>query len=197
MIFRSRFSLFALCLACSAIPAFVNAAPVREGEGYVARQESLHTFFNALAAPLGKPVIVSKAASRKTISGEFSLLHPQSTLERVARQMGMIWYNDGQAVYLYEAAEAKSTVVSLNIITVDKLQGFLRRSGLLDARYPLRNDGLRTFYVSGPPVYVDLVLQAARFMDTQSADLQLGQQRIGVIRLQKHLRRGSQVSNAR
>lgn len=184
MISRSRFSLFALWLACSAIPAFVNAAPVREGEGYVARQESLHTFFNALAAPLGKPVVVSKAASRKTISGEFSLLHPQSTLERVARQMGLIWYNDGQAVYLYEAAEAKSTVVSLNIITVDKLQGFLRRSGLLDARYPLRNDGLRTLYVSGPPVYVDLVLQAARFMDTQSADLQLGQQRIGVIRLQ-------------
>jgi type III secretion protein C len=181
---RSRSCLFALWLACSALPIIANAEPVREGQGYMARQESLRTFFDALSAPLGKPVIVSKAASRKTISGEFSLAKPQRTLERIVRQMGLIWYDDGQAVYLYDAAEAKSSVASLNTITVDKLQGFLRRSGLLDSRYPLRNDGLRTFYVSGPPIYVDLVMQAAQFMDNQSADLQLGQQRIGVIRLQ-------------
>jgi type III secretion protein C len=98
--------------------------------------------------------------------------------------MGLIRYDDGQTVYLYDAAEAKSTVVALNTITVDKLESFLRRSGLLDSRYPLRTDGLRTFYISGPPIYVDLVMQAAQFMDNQSSDLQLGQQRICVIRLQ-------------
>ncbi|WDG76018.1 type III secretion system outer membrane ring subunit SctC [Pseudomonas chlororaphis] len=160
-----------------------SAAPARDGEGYVARQESLRTFFDALSASLGKPIILSKAAARRTISGEFSLVAPQQTLERIVRQMALIWYSDGQALYVYEAAEAKSAVISLNTITVQKLDGFLRRSGLRDARYPLRNDGLRTFYVSGPPIYVDLVVQAAHFMDNQSADLQLGQQRIGVINL--------------
>lgn len=184
MISRSRFILCALWLGCSAVPNLVSADPVRKDEGYLARQESLRTFFDALAAQLGKPVIASKAASRKTISGQFSMVQPQRTLERITRQMALIWYDDGQAVYVYDAAEAKNSVVSLNTITVDKLQAFLRRSGLLDTRYPLRNDGLRTFYVSGPPIYVDLVMQAAQFMDTQSADLQLGQQRIGVIRLQ-------------
>ncbi|WP_350597525.1 type III secretion system outer membrane ring subunit SctC [Pseudomonas sp. 65/3-MNA-CIBAN-0223] len=183
MMFK-RFCSPAVALAlCCVLPVTALAAPAREGEGYVARQESLRTFFDALSAPLGKPIVLSKAAARRTITGEFSLAEPQQTLERIARQMALIWYSDGQSLYVYEAAEAKSTVVSLNTITVEKLNGFLRRSGLLDARYPLRNDGLRTFYVAGPPIYVDLVMQAARFMDTQSADLQLGQQRIGVINL--------------
>ena len=71
----------------------------------------------------------------------------------------------------------------MNTITVARLESFLRRSGLEDKRFPLRNDGARTLYVSGPPIYVDLVIQAAHYMDTQSADLQLGQQRIGVIQL--------------
>lgn len=168
---------------CCVLPMVSQAAPVRSGEGYVARQESLRTFFDALSGPLGKPIILSKAAARRTISGDFSLVSPQQTLERIARQMALIWYSDGQALYVYEAAEAKSSVISLNTITVEKLSAFLRRSGLQDARYPLRNDGLRTFYVSGPPIYVDLVVQAAQFMDNQSADLQLGQQRIGVIKL--------------
>ena len=155
----------------------------RSGEGYIARQESLRTFFEALSAALGKPVIASKAAAKRSITGEFSLAQPQQTLERIARHMSLIWYYDGHAVYVFEAAENKSAVIALNTITVDKLTHFLRRSQLLDPRFPLRSDGLRTAYISGPPIYVDLIMQAAAFMDAQSADLQLGQQRIGIIHL--------------
>jgi type II secretory pathway component GspD/PulD (secretin) len=182
MMFKRLYPLAVMLALCCALP-ITSLAAARDGEGYVARQENLRTFFDALSAPLGKPIILSKAAARRTISGEFSLAAPQQTLERIVRQMALIWYSDGQALYVYEAAEAKSSVISLNTITVDKLNGFLRRSGLRDARYPLRHDGLRTFYVSGPPIYVDMVMQAAQFMDTQSADLQLGQQRIGIISL--------------
>ncbi|TKK37756.1 EscC/YscC/HrcC family type III secretion system outer membrane ring protein [Pseudomonas fluorescens] len=172
--------MFALCCV---MPLASAAVAGHDAEGYVARQESLRSFFEALSVPLGKPVILSKAATRRTISGDFSLASPQQTLDRIIRQMALISYSDGQALYVYEAAEAKSAVISLSTITVEKLEGFLRRSGLHDARYPLRNDGLRTFYVAGPPIYVDLITQAAQFMDNQSADLQLGQQRIGVLNL--------------
>lgn len=183
MMFKNTYPRASLLALCCVLCMPLSAAPVRDGEGYVARQENIGRFFDVLSAPLGKPIILSKAAGRRTISGEFSLVLPQQTLERIVQQMALIWYSDGQAIYVYEAAEAKSTVVSLNTITVEKLDSFLRRSGLRDARYPLRHDGLRTFYVSGPPIYVDLVMQAAQFMDNQSAELQLGQQRIGVIRL--------------
>jgi type III secretion system YscC/HrcC family outer membrane pore protein len=179
----NAFPIGAVALAlCFCLPLVV-AAPLPTGEGYVARQESLRTFFEALSAALGKPIITSKSAGKRTVTGDFSLAAPGRTLERVTRQMGLIRYDDGQSVYIYEAAESKSAVISLNTITVAKLDSFLRRSGLEDKRFPLRNDGARTLYVSGPPIYVDLVIQAAHYMDTQSADLQLGQQRIGVIQL--------------
>ena len=179
----NAFPIGAVALAlCFCLPLVV-AAPLPTGEGYVARQESLRTFFEALSAALGKPIITSKSAGKRTVTGDFSLAAPGRTLERVTRQMGLIRYDDGQSVYIYEAAESKSAVISLNTITVARLESFLRRSGLEDKRFPLRNGGARTLYVSGPPIYVDLVIQAAHYMDTQSADLQLGQQRIGVIQL--------------
>lgn len=153
-------------------------------DSYVAREQSLRTFFAELSGPLGKPVIVSKAAAAKKISGEFDLSSAQRTFERIAGQMGLIWYSDGQAIYLYDAAELRSSVVSLQTLTVAKLQAFLQRSGLHDSRYPLRHDGLRTFHVSGPPMYVDLILQAAQLMDNQRSELLLGKQQIGVIQVQ-------------
>lgn len=183
----NTFAIWLLLPIFCAFSALANAAgpagAPRTGEGYVARQESLRTFFEALSAPLGKPIIVSKAAAKRSVTGEFALAQPQQTLERVARQMSLIWYHDGHAVYVYEAAESKSAVIALNTLTVNKLSGFLRSAKLLDSRYPLRSDGLRTLYVAGPPIYVDLIMQAAAFMDAQSADLQLGKQRIGIIHL--------------
>jgi type II secretory pathway component GspD/PulD (secretin) len=175
-----RFAPTLLCglLILAPVPTLALA------DSYVAREQSLRTFFAELSGPLGKPVIVSKAAAAKKISGEFDLSSAQRTFERIAGQMGLIWYSDGQAIYLYDASELKSSIVSLQTLTVDKLQAFLQRSGLHDSRYPLRNDGLRTFHISGPPMYVDLVLQAAQLMDNQRSELLLGKQQIGVIQVQ-------------
>ncbi|WP_230149746.1 type III secretion system outer membrane ring subunit SctC [Pseudomonas brassicacearum] len=148
---------------------------------FEAREQSARTFFSELSGSLGKPVIVSKVAAAKRIGGTFDLRIPQRTFERVSTQMGLIWYSDGQAIYLYDASEIKSAMMSLQTLTVAKLQDFLGRSGLHDARYPLHHDGLRTFHVSGPPMYVDLVVQAAGLMDNQRSELLLGKQQIGVI----------------
>lgn len=150
---------------------------------FEAREQSARTFFSELSGSLGRPVIVSKVAAAKRIGGTFDLRSPQQTFERVSVQMGLIWYSDGQAIYLYDASEIKSSMASLQTLTVAKLLAFLQQSGLHDTRYPLRNDGLRTFHVSGPPIYVDIVLQAAQLMDNQRSDLLLGKQQIGVIQV--------------
>jgi len=153
------------------------------GDSYQARDESLHTFFTALSVPLGLPIVVSQAAARKRISGMFDLDSAQQILETTALQQGLIWYSDGQVLYLYNAGEAKSSVVALRHISVEMLRGFMRRSGLNEARYPLRESGARTFYVSGPPNYVDQVLRLAQLMDRQRAELRLRQQMIGVVQV--------------
>jgi type III secretion protein C len=178
--------LFSLPLVPVCLNAVLLLAPlVAQAEIYQfeAREQSARTFFTELSGPLGKPVIVSKAAAAKRVSGTFDLLTPQRTFERISVQMGLIWYSDGQAIYLYDASEFKSSMMSLQTLTVARLQAFLERSGLHDRRYPLRHDGLRTFHVSGPPMYVDLVVQAAGMMDNQRSELLLGKQQIGVIQV--------------
>ncbi len=131
------------------------------GESYEAQDESLHTVFTALSVPLGTSIVVSRAVARKRLSAVLDFDAPQQTLEALVLQQGLIGYDDGQVLYLYDASEAKSSAVALRHISVDRLRALMRRSGLDESRYPLRESGERTFYVSGPPNYVDRVLRLA------------------------------------
>ncbi|WP_046167827.1 type III secretion system outer membrane ring subunit SctC [Chromobacterium vaccinii] len=173
----------ALCLAAGALAA-PEPGEVADGAGYVARKDSLRSFFDAISSKLKKPVILSKQAARKQVSGEFDLSNPQALLERMTQQLGLVWYHDGQSIYVYDASETRNAVVALRNVSLSAFNGFLRKSGLYDKRYPLRGDSRSgAFYVSGPPMYVDLVINAAGFMDKQSEGMDLGRLKIGVIKL--------------
>ena len=153
------------------------------GELYQAREENLYTVFTALSEPLGLPIVVSQAVARKRLTAALDFKAPQQTLEALALQQGLIWYSDGQALYIYDADEAKRSAVTLRHLSVDRLRSLMRRSGLDESRHPLRESGARTFYVSGPPHYVDQVLRLAQLLDRQRADLRVGAQAFGVVQV--------------
>lgn len=164
------------------IALLLGSAPAW-GEVYRAQDESLHTVFSALSVPLGLPVVVSREVALKRFTGTLDFNAPQQVLEAVVSQQGLIVHNDGQAIYLYEASEAKSSAVALRHISVDRFRGLMRRSGLDESRYPLRESGERMFYVSGPAGYVDQVLRLAQLMDRQRAELRVGTQAFGVVQV--------------
>ena len=153
------------------------------GETYQAQDESLHTFFTALSVPFGLPIVVSREAARRRISGTYDFGNARQVLEAVARQYGLIWHSDGQVLHLYDAGEAKSSAVALRHISVEKLTGLMRRSGLDDSRHPLRQSGERMFYVTGPSNYVDQVLRLAQTLDRPQADLRVGPHTFGVVQV--------------
>lgn len=172
-IFRFRLLLMALLLGGA--PAW--------GEVYRAQDESLHTVFTALSIPLGLPIVVSRTVALTRFSGALDLDAPQQALQGVVSQHDLIEYSDGQAIYVYDASEAKRSVVALRHISVERFRGLMRRSGLDESRYPLREAGGRTFYVSGPPNYVDQVLRLAQLMDRRRAALRVGAQAFGVVQV--------------
>ncbi|MGY2398930.1 type III secretion system outer membrane ring subunit SctC [Pseudomonas sp. SDO5271_S396] len=176
-ILRARLCGWLLCAAL-----LLSGASAR-GETYLAHEQNLHTFFTALSAPLGLPVVVSREVARRHLSGTFDFDAAQQTLQTVAQQHDLIWYGDGQVLHLYHANEAKSSAVALRHISVDRLRDHMRRSGLDESRYPLRKSGERTFYVSGPPNYVDQVLRLAQLMDRPKADLRVGAQAFRVVQV--------------
>lgn len=153
------------------------------GELYQAQDESLQTVFTALSVPLGLPIVVSREVARKRLRAALDFDAPQQALEALALEQGLIWYSDGQALYVYDAGEAKSSAVTLRHISVDRLRNLMRRSGLDESRYPLRESGARTFSVSGPPNYIDQVLRLAQLMDRQRAELRVGAQSFAVVQV--------------
>ena len=139
------------------------------GEPYRAQEESLQRFFTALSVPLGLSVVLSRKVARLHVSGLFDFDAPQQVLEVLAMQEDLIWHRDGQVLYLYEADEVRNSAVALRHISVDRLRGLMRRTGLDESSYPLRKSGERLFSVTGPPSYVDQVLRLAQLMDRPPA----------------------------
>lgn len=83
-----------------------------------------------MALQLKEPVIVSKMAARKKITGNFEFHDPNALLEKLSLQLGLIWYFDGQAIYIYDASEMRNAVVSLRNVSLNEFNNFLKRSGL-------------------------------------------------------------------
>lgn len=151
--------------------------------GYVANKENLRSFFESVSPFTGRAIIVSKQAAKKQISGDFDLSEPYVVIDRLARQMGLIWYDDGKSIYIYDASEMRNALISLKNISTNEFNDFLKKSGLYDARYEIKGGNNGTFYVSGPPVYIELIMNASRMMEQNSEGIELGKNKIGIIHL--------------
>ena len=137
-------------------------------DGYVATNESISGFFGALSSVINKPVILSKLAARKKLSGDISLSEPLLQLESVCNRLGLIWYSNESTIYVYDASEMHSRIITLKNISFDFFTRYLRKIGLLDKRYPLRGEASsRTFFISGPPGYIESIDQLALTLDEQ------------------------------
>jgi type III secretion protein C len=156
-----RMALCAL-LGASLMPA--QAADVRwrtDKYQYQTKGQDLRDFVRAFASNQGLSVVVDPAIESKQVVGNFKLT-PQSMLEWIANTYGLIWYFDGNVLYVYPSSEAKSQVVRLNNTSAERLRQSLDRLGISDRRYPVKFDSAaNTALVSGPKRYVELVEQAA------------------------------------
>ncbi|HAV9130709.1 TPA: EscC/YscC/HrcC family type III secretion system outer membrane ring protein [Escherichia coli] len=162
----------------------VTASETITDIGYVARNDSLNSFFEAMSTKLNKTVVVSKNASRKKINGNFNFREPEVLLDRLASQLGVIWYSDGQTIYIYDAEEIRNSVISLQNISLSAFKSFLKEAGLYDSRYPLKGDEQNGIvYISGPPIFVSIVTKTAALIDKQNNDIEMGRLKIGVFRL--------------
>lgn len=151
---------------------------------YVATNNSVQQLFYVLGGVLNKPIIVSNEAAKKRVSGNFDLSKPKELLTTLSSRTGLIWYDDGSSIYVYDSGEIKSSVVRLFYAPFERLVAYLQGSGLYDNRFPLRSNGHSgSFYVSGPPVYVELIIAAAKYIDATYSKPGTGETMIRVIKL--------------
>ncbi|WP_205962852.1 type III secretion system outer membrane ring subunit SctC [Pararobbsia silviterrae] len=133
---------------------------------YLARDADVTHVFDALAASMRRPLVASTLAQRKRVSGRFDLTHPERVLDRLCADLGLVSYFDGHIIYVYDMSELRRAVGSLKWIDVGRLRAFLLDTGMASTAFPIRGESAsRTFYVAGPPAYVESVLAAAQHLD--------------------------------
>ncbi|WP_427004070.1 type III secretion system outer membrane ring subunit SctC [Pantoea eucrina] len=163
---RSMLFMLLLPLSCTIAAETYSGQTATSSEKYVSNKDNARAFFETLSTRLKKPVVLSALASKKRITGSFDLANPLELLKSLTAQLGLVWYQDGQTFYIYDASEIKNVVITLKSINVNEFKNFLIESSLYDRRFPLQTrQGTRTFYVSGPPVYLDIIAKAAAQMD--------------------------------
>jgi type III secretion protein C len=131
---------------------------------YIAEQKKLTEFLREFALSQGITTVISHEVDG-VVNAKFDL-SPRATLELIAGTYGLIWYYDGNVLHIYSSNEAKSEILRLSAANVAKLQQNLKQLKIADRRYPIAYDETEnTVLVSGPKRYVELVQQAARYMD--------------------------------
>lgn len=165
--------------------AITDRADLPHASGFVSRADSADHLLNAIGVRARQPLVISPKAQKKKISGSFDLARPFDVLAKVTAELGLIWYSDSTSIYVYDASEQKNAVGRLRSTSVATLADFLRKARLSDARYPVRGGGADgTFYVAGPPVYVDIVLNAARYLDDLYEGADASPHHVEVIKLE-------------
>lgn len=95
-----------------------------------------------------------------------------------------MWYDDGSSIYVYDVNEIQSRVIKLAYASFNRLEAYLQSTGLYDDRFsPRSHSGSGLFYLSGPPVYADLVAAAAKYIDSTYSQPGAGENVIKVIKL--------------
>jgi type III secretion protein C len=135
---------------------------------YIAQNKPLKEFLTEFGASQNITVVAAGDING-TLNGKFNIT-PQNMLDLVSATFGVIWYYDGNILFVYPSSEAESQMLYAPNGGISQLRSNLQNLNLLDKRYPIVfNDEQSTALVSGPKRYVQLVQQALSAIDTQVA----------------------------
>ncbi|HDL6511378.1 TPA: type III secretion system outer membrane ring subunit SctC [Yersinia enterocolitica] len=164
------FSLLLLAGHMSQVNAeVITALPVGQenvNDSFVANNVMVGKLFDAVAERLEKPIILSKLAAQKRVTGNFNLANADEMFKALSRRMALVWYDDGAGIYVYDNSEMRSVIVHTQAAGSGQVLNYIQKTGIYDKRFPVRTEGdNRLLFVSGPPLYVELISAAAAYLD--------------------------------
>ncbi|MFM1713554.1 SctC family type III secretion system outer membrane ring subunit AscC [Aeromonas salmonicida] len=135
---------------------------------YVAEGESLRDVLVNFGANYEVSVVVSDKVSDQ-VNGQFEHDEPLAFLQQLASLYNLVWYYDGNVLYVFKSSEVQSRLINLEQTGAAELKQALQRAGIWEPRFGWRPDAdNRLIYVSGPPRYLELIEQTAVALEQQS-----------------------------
>lgn len=128
-------------------------------------QEPLVSLLEALASSQNTPIIMSDKIET-VVSGYYKRLSPKEIFLKVVKTNGLVWYYDGESLYVERENEMQTGSVSLTHISAAQFTHSLERLGILDHHYQwTTSDVDKMVYFKGPEPFVTAVLEMSKVLD--------------------------------
>ncbi|WP_198559572.1 SctC family type III secretion system outer membrane ring subunit AscC [Aeromonas sobria] len=135
---------------------------------YVAEGEGLRDVLVNFGANYEVSVVVSDKVNDQ-VNGQFEHDEPLAFLQQLASLYNLVWYYDGNVLYVFKNSEVQSRLINLEQTGAAELKQALQRAGIWEPRFGWRPDAdNRLVYVSGPPRYLELIEQTAVALEQQT-----------------------------
>lgn len=147
-----------------------NAAPLPWNDkpySHYSDEEPLAEMLGSLSANQGTPITISEKVDN-VVSMHYKNKSSKTIFEDVAKTYGLIWYYDGEAIFVYKEEEAKRGSVSMKTMGPGEFSEALERLDILDSQYHWEVSELdNVIYFTGPERFVNSVVSMAKLMDNQ------------------------------
>lgn len=128
-------------------------------------QEPLVSMLEALAASQNTPIIMSDKIDT-VVSGYYKKMSPKEIFLKILKTNGLVWYYDGESLYVEREDEMQTGSVSLTNISAAQFTRSLERLGILDHHYQwTTSDVDKMVYFKGPEPLVTAVLEMSKVLD--------------------------------
>lgn len=153
----------------------VHAAPMSSvqwhGEPFVfySRGSPLKSVIEDVSKNYGISIEVSDQIT-DTFSGQIDGKTPKQILTMLAQQYSLVWYYDGDLLYVYKARQLTNEIISLSSLSNDQAIRYIARGNLLDKVVceVTSISGLHALQVNGVPACVTSVTKFVKQLDSDS-----------------------------
>lgn len=168
---KSPLSFFHVFLAFTALALTpVNASAKKldwskEPYTHYSDQEPLREFLNELAATQKTPIVISEKVD-SVVSGYYREMAAEDIFLSVAKAHGLLWYFDGDTLFVNSEDELQTGSVSLTNASASEFTSALERLGILEHHYHwVSSDVDQMVYFKGPEQFVTAVLEMSKVLD--------------------------------
>jgi type III secretion protein C len=168
--FLQLFSMIGLTIILAIQQVYAKDLDWDEGTyTHYSDQEPLVSLLDALAASQKTPIIMSDKI-KATISGYYRKMPPKEIFLKVLKSNGLVWYYDGETLYVEREEEMQTGSVSLTNISATQFTRSLERLGVLDHHYQWVNSDVdKMVYFKGPEPFVTAVLEMSKVLDKKTS----------------------------
>ncbi|SKA75130.1 protein of unknown function [Thiothrix eikelboomii] len=149
------------------------AAPLtwsQQAYSHFSDQEPLVDLLQTLASTQKVPVVLSPQI-KDVVSLHYKQQLPEVIFDNLVKTYGLIWFFDGETLYVYKENEAQRGSVSLEKMTPQAFTTAMKRLNVLDSQYHWEVSEVdNMIYFTGPERFVSSVLDMAKMMDNQKLE---------------------------